>query len=782
MLIKFSSLLKRHNINPVGVLHVGANLAQEIEEYYSCGIKRSIWIEADPALMDKLNAIVSKYPDAKAFNATAHMLDDVDLMLKITDNNSESSSIFRMGTHSQKHPDVHVISETPVKTKRIDNLLVKNQIVFEGYDFLNIDVQGAELYVLKGIGKSNLEKIKYAYIEVNNEELYIGCALSRDIDNYMEKSGFVKVDECMTDNNWGDAFYIRKELVSSGIPGWNETLTDQAIGRIDRGNAKEKPLVIDFLSAEQMAFARIAKELSLNIRGIINAGAYTGNDWLQYNQLGIQNVMMLEPNPEPFEVLRLNHSMHASVHNVALSENNGNQNIYLTHGDSGKSNSILYPTSLFYKQYPDIKFDGGNLSVLCKNLDNIGVDVGRYNMLHIDVNGYELQALRGCVTFLHHCSYVYTKVQYAKLYENSFLFQDIKAFLQHFNFGVAMASNEGQTWGYALFIKKDDPAFPKEKAKQKVYADASPQDLKNEYLDAIPVNKFVENVPAIFRPHIKKPLPIDNVIPFEEWYYASYSFDNNAEGLVYLPVFWNSYYSNNDAESKNAYVQELQNYLETIDKKKSYYTICMYHKGILNDLSGLKVKVIGVNEKCDFVIPPVCQPHQFDFGDIEKDIFLSYLGPSLHPLRRQIFEKIPNNKYLFISNENMPLEEYCKVLARSKYVLCPEGFKKTNYRAAEAFQYGAIPIELKSDVAKNNGVYLYRQATVDDYSLIITSIEEKLGGFHLLIDGTLKSVSKEYALQHYKSYLQYESVKNNCLIPYLKDPENVVKEFEKVFG
>jgi hypothetical protein len=58
-----------------------------------------------------------------------------------------------------------------------------------------------------------LGSLDYLYIEVNEEELYKGCALITEIDYYVSKYGFERKLTHMTKNKWGDAFYIKSYLL-----------------------------------------------------------------------------------------------------------------------------------------------------------------------------------------------------------------------------------------------------------------------------------------------------------------------------------------------------------------------------------------------------------------------------------------------------------------------------------------------------------------------------------------------------------------------------------------
>lgn len=767
MLYKFSEIVKDFGIKPKGVLHIGANTGQEAEMYYANGVERTVWVEADPAVMPMLAANIASFPNAVAINATCHMISGLPQTLKITDNGSESSSILPMKNHKEKHPDVHVIGETPVVTSRIDGVMKEHNLDFADYPFVNIDVQGVELYVLKGFGLDNLKKVQYVYVEANKEEVYEGNNMFDDLNRYLVEYGFELAKETWTDNGWGDCFYIRKGL--------NTATVSPAAATVQTIPGQPAPMMpANYVAESDMKFAQIAKKRGLVIRGIINAGAHFGNDMLQYNELGIKNIMLLEPMPQAFEMLRLNYAVQADVRNVALSENNGYLNIYLSNGDEGRSNSLAYPNT-FLSQYSNIKFQG-NLSVMAQQLDSMGVDIGKYNAMHLDINGYELQALRGCLNFMAHCSYIYMKVYYADLWTGNAQLPEVQKYLEQFGFGLTDVSREGQTWGWALFIKKDDVAYPKKEAVQRSFADVAADKLVNKYLAATPENDFVQNVPLVFRPHIVKPFPVHNVFPFEEWYYANFNAADHVKDKVYLPIFWNSYYMNNDAANRPAYVHDLQNFINTLDPEKEYYTICMHHAGILNDVSKLKLTVFGVHPKSEIVLPPVCLEHSYQF-DVDKDLFITYVGPRLHPQRRRLVEIMPaDHKKFFISTDNLPLEDYCRVLARSRYVLCPVGFKGINYRMAEALQYGAMPILFSDSRVYNTPTILQQFPFVDDLlrlSFEVNKMEGNAGRYQLNAETLqITSVLEQTALGEYNRCFTYENCKANVVLDHFKKPSD----------
>lgn len=218
MLIDFRELFPRWNIKPKGVLHIGGNVGEEFPVYMELGIHRQIWFEPNPVIFEKLVENIASNGDAKAYNFCVGD-ENKDVILHESNNAGQSSSILDLGTHKEAHPQVHYIKDIPCKMVRLDDFFMEKSFEINHtdpireFDFLNIDIQGAELLALKGMGDL-LIQFKWIYLEVNKAELYIGCPLIEDLDAYLEKYDFVRVETYWAGNtNWGDALWIKKELM-----------------------------------------------------------------------------------------------------------------------------------------------------------------------------------------------------------------------------------------------------------------------------------------------------------------------------------------------------------------------------------------------------------------------------------------------------------------------------------------------------------------------------------------------------------------------------------------
>jgi len=207
MLIRSQEIIQLLLLNKIsisGSFHIGAHECEELHFYSEIGLipQDVIWIDAIPSKVTQ--AINRGIPNV--YNAVITDKDDEEIVFNVS-NNVQSSSVLEFGTHSQEHPSVIYVDKIKQKSITIDTFFERNNIDASKYKFWNFDIQGAELMALKGATQS----IKYAkaiYLEVNEKELYKGCGLIDDIDNFLSQYNFKRVLTKITPHGWGDALYI----------------------------------------------------------------------------------------------------------------------------------------------------------------------------------------------------------------------------------------------------------------------------------------------------------------------------------------------------------------------------------------------------------------------------------------------------------------------------------------------------------------------------------------------------------------------------------------------
>lgn len=206
MLIPLHELVNKYKIIFNGILHVGAHECEEINDYERyISRDKILWIEALPL---KVQLSRDRHPGINIENAIVS--DKIEDVIFKVSNNGQSSSILDFGLHSTYHPEVKYITTFHGTTSLLKDILPKYNI---NYNFLNFDIQGAELKALKGM-EEYLNNVDYLYTEVNSDYVYKECALVNELDEYLSQFDLVRIETRWTGCKWGDAFYIKKKLIN----------------------------------------------------------------------------------------------------------------------------------------------------------------------------------------------------------------------------------------------------------------------------------------------------------------------------------------------------------------------------------------------------------------------------------------------------------------------------------------------------------------------------------------------------------------------------------------
>lgn len=215
MLIPMADLVTKYKLDDriTGILHVGAHRGEELDAYEEAGPFWVLWVEANPELCAFLETRLERLGIDDRHRVLCEVFNDEagEVTFNIA-NNGQSSSILDLGTHLKHHPEVHYVDNVTRDATTLDEWIRGIEMEPSEFDmnFWNLDVQGAELRVIQG-GKEALAGCDYIYTEVNAEEVYVGCPLVGELDDYL--SDFKRVETSWTPFQWGDAFYIRRSLL-----------------------------------------------------------------------------------------------------------------------------------------------------------------------------------------------------------------------------------------------------------------------------------------------------------------------------------------------------------------------------------------------------------------------------------------------------------------------------------------------------------------------------------------------------------------------------------------
>jgi len=199
--------------------------------------------------------------------------------------------------------------------------------------------------------------------------------------------------------------------------------------------------------------------IDLNINGVIHVGAHKGQEVRHYVDRGIKNIILFEPHPGSFSALSgrmKNLDEDIILVNKAAGNINGQRKLFKS-SNSGMSSSLLKPRRHLEK-YPSIKFDGGTLVDVVR-LDDYIVNPEEYNYMSIDVQGYELEVLKGSVNLLEHIDYIMTEVNSIYLYAGGVLIDELDEFLAEHNFKRIYCTKDVEhmkrieKWADAFYVK-----------------------------------------------------------------------------------------------------------------------------------------------------------------------------------------------------------------------------------------------------------------------------------------------------------------------------------------
>lgn len=192
-----------------GVLHIGAHGGEEAEDYQNNGVDHVVWVEGNADLMPSLKEKTRKFDMDQVYINECVSDTEEEIEFNIA-SNGQSSSILELGTHATLYPHITYTKTVKMTTRRMDEVIKRSDFEMSDINFLNLDVQGAELKVLKGMGalleNTNLKAI---YTEVNFEHVYKECCLIEDLDEYLKKYGFRRIATVAPEKTWGDSLYAR---------------------------------------------------------------------------------------------------------------------------------------------------------------------------------------------------------------------------------------------------------------------------------------------------------------------------------------------------------------------------------------------------------------------------------------------------------------------------------------------------------------------------------------------------------------------------------------------
>ena len=200
-------------------------------------------------------------------------------------------------------------------------------------------------------------------------------------------------------------------------------------------------------------FERVNTE-GAKIKGCLHIGADWGQEYELYKQNGIDNIIFYEPLPHVFDILKQHVGDGADLRNIALGNQVGEVEMFVEDNNYSQSSSVLEP-EFHLSQYPSITFPRKQ-KVKINTIDKEIFNREDFNLMNIDVQGYELEVLKGTSETLHDIDYIVSEINEAEMYKGCAKVDDLDEFLECFGFDRGYTEwHQGiQTWGNAIYWRE----------------------------------------------------------------------------------------------------------------------------------------------------------------------------------------------------------------------------------------------------------------------------------------------------------------------------------------
>lgn len=220
MIEKFIKYIDNFNKDYV-IFDIGSRDCMQSIEFYNKFPNSKIYaFECNPNTLDLCRKNILPYKDRITLiegavchydgNITFYPINQKKTRTSWKDGNPGASSLFL--ANGKYTPETYVQDKITTNCSRLDTI-IKNYNI-PRVDIIWMDLQGAELLALKGLGDF-LNNVNYIHTEVTYKEMYTGQVLFKELNNFLLSKNFVlKNNLKLQEKAWQeDAIYENKNKI-----------------------------------------------------------------------------------------------------------------------------------------------------------------------------------------------------------------------------------------------------------------------------------------------------------------------------------------------------------------------------------------------------------------------------------------------------------------------------------------------------------------------------------------------------------------------------------------
>jgi FkbM family methyltransferase len=293
---------ERYRSEKLVIFDIGSRDCEQSIEFYKAFPNSKIYaFECNPNTIEICKKNIEPYGDRITLiegavcdydgNITFYPINQEKTLTTWKDGNPGASSIFK--SNGKYTIETYVQDEIITQCHRLDSIMSKYGI--SNVDIIWMDLQGAELLALKGLG-NYLQNVKYIHTEVSYKEMYSGQVMFEELNNYILSNDF----------------FITNRLT---LEGWQEDVIYQKLNIYDLTTFKRNKYS---QRGHDGIIEKIMKELNITTGFFIEFEGYDGihltncrnlyeNGWKGcFIEVDIQKYKFLVKNYEGTDIICLN--------------------------------------------------------------------------------------------------------------------------------------------------------------------------------------------------------------------------------------------------------------------------------------------------------------------------------------------------------------------------------------------------------------------------------------------------------------------------------------------
>ena len=198
----------------------------------------------------------------------------------------------------------------------------------------------------------------------------------------------------------------------------------------------------------------ILQKYNITPKGVIHVGMHKAEEYPIYKKSGVQNIIFVEANRDLAHQYAPDDDDCYTVH-AAVSDKVEEVEFHIT--NNGESSSILElgDHAQIYPGIINVETVKMKTTTLDRIIEVVGVYDFHWNVLNMDIQGAELNAMRGLSNW-DNIEAIFTEVNFREMYKGCGLEPEVTKFLEDKGFKKVEEVDTGCGWGDALYIKNEN--------------------------------------------------------------------------------------------------------------------------------------------------------------------------------------------------------------------------------------------------------------------------------------------------------------------------------------